>query len=218
MERVVLYGVGSPILVDVEETLYRAGVTPVAGVHNIEGRSYLSGGVPVLTPRSLGSDILSLPYLVPLFTPGHRQQAANEAVSLGFTAACRLFDPTSILPRSLQAEPGVFINAGCSIGAQCRFEAFVLINRSCSISHDAVFGRFVSIGPGVVIAGGVTIGKGTMVGAGAVVIPEVVIGENAVVAAGSVVTRDVPAYCMVAGNPARILKQDIAGYRDITVT
>jgi acetyltransferase-like isoleucine patch superfamily enzyme len=28
----------------------------------------------------------------------------------------------------------------------------------------------------------------------------------------------VPAYCMVAGNPARILKQDIAGYRDITVT
>jgi acetyltransferase-like isoleucine patch superfamily enzyme len=34
----------------------------------------------------------------------------------------------------------------------------------------------------------------------------VVIGEYAIVGAGSVVTRDVPAYAIAAGNPARVLR------------
>ena len=34
----------------------------------------------------------------------------------------------------------------------------------------------------------------------------ITIGENAIVGAGSVVTRDVPAYAVVAGNPARVIK------------
>ena len=44
------------------------------------------------------------------------------------------------------------------------------------------------------------------VGAGAIVLPGVTIGRNSIVAAGAVVTRDVPAYVIVAGNPARIIK------------
>ena len=48
-----------------------------------------------------------------------------------------------------------------------------------------------------------------MIGTGAVVLPKVVIGENSVIAAGAVVTRSVPSSCMAAGNPAKILKNDI---------
>jgi acetyltransferase-like isoleucine patch superfamily enzyme len=44
------------------------------------------------------------------------------------------------------------------------------------------------------------------VGMGAVVLPGVTIGRGAVVGAGAVVTRDVPAYAVVAGSPARILR------------
>jgi|SRR5688500_696010 acetyltransferase-like isoleucine patch superfamily enzyme len=44
------------------------------------------------------------------------------------------------------------------------------------------------------------------VGTGAVILGGVTIGESAVIGAGSVVTRDVPAYAVVAGNPARILR------------
>lgn len=36
------------------------------------------------------------------------------------------------------------------------------------------------------------------------------IGDEAVVGAGSVVIKDVPAYCVVAGNPARIIKEGIS--------
>ena len=48
---------------------------------------------------------------------------------------------------------------------------------------------------------------GCWVGANAVITAGVTIGKNSVVAAGSVVTKSVPDYCVVGGNPARILKQ-----------
>ena len=41
------------------------------------------------------------------------------------------------------------------------------------------------------------------VGAGAIILPGITIGARAVVGAGAVVTKDVPADCTVAGNPAR---------------
>ena len=47
---------------------------------------------------------------------------------------------------------------------------------------------------------------GVWMGAGVIVTPGVRIGKNAVVGAGSVVTRDIPAYSVVVGNPARIVK------------
>lgn len=53
------------------------------------------------------------------------------------------------------------------------------------------------------------IGKRCFVGAGAIVLPGAVVGDSVVVGAGAVVTRDVPAGCIVAGNPAKILKSGI---------
>jgi acetyltransferase-like isoleucine patch superfamily enzyme len=47
---------------------------------------------------------------------------------------------------------------------------------------------------------------GASIGSGATILSKVVIGERAIVGAGSVVTRDVPADCIVAGNPARTLR------------
>lgn len=53
----------------------------------------------------------------------------------------------------------------------------------------------------------IVIGDEVWIGANAVITAGVRIGRHAVVAGGSVVTRDVPAYTVVGGNPARPLKQ-----------
>ena len=49
--------------------------------------------------------------------------------------------------------------------------------------------------------------RGTWIAPGCIILPGVTIGENSVVGAGSVVTKNVPPYAVVAGNPARVIKQ-----------
>ena len=53
----------------------------------------------------------------------------------------------------------------------------------------------------------IVVGDDVWIGANAVITAGVRIGKHAVVAGGSVVTRDVPAYAVVGGNPARVLRQ-----------
>jgi len=53
----------------------------------------------------------------------------------------------------------------------------------------------------------VRICKGAWLGAGVIVTKGVTIGEGAVCGTGAVVTKDVPPYTVVAGNPARVIKE-----------
>lgn len=71
----------------------------------------------------------------------------------------------------------------------------------CTASHDIDRAdRALTTDP-------IRIGHGAWVFARATILPGVTMGEGAVVAACAVVTRDVPAYAVVAGNPARIVRQ-----------
>jgi acetyltransferase-like isoleucine patch superfamily enzyme len=53
----------------------------------------------------------------------------------------------------------------------------------------------------------IRIGRNVWIGFDVCILPGVTIGEGSVVGARSVVTEDVPAYCVVAGNPARIIRR-----------
>lgn len=119
---------------------------------------------------------------------------------------------------------GSFIGSKCTIGKDCFIDTQVKIGNNVKIQNG------VSIYKGVVIEDDVFIGpnvtftndpyprafsknwkilstyikKGASIGANATLVCGINIEQYAMVAAGSVVTKDVPAYCMVAGNPARI--------------
>ena len=53
------------------------------------------------------------------------------------------------------------------------------------------------------------IGRCCFIGANAIILPGVKIGDEVVVGSGAVVTKDVPSNCIVAGNPAKVIKQGI---------
>ena len=58
----------------------------------------------------------------------------------------------------------------------------------------------------------IVIGEDCWLGGNVIVLPGVTIGKGSTIGAGSVVTKDVPDYCVAAGNPARVLKKiDVNG-------
>ena len=104
---------------------------------------------------------------------------------------------------------GAIINIGAVIGEGS------MIDMGAVLGGRATVGKNCHIGAGAVLAGviepasaePVRIGDGTLVGANAVVIEGVQVGKNCVVAAGAVVIDDVPDNMVVAGCPARIIKE-----------
>ena len=59
------------------------------------------------------------------------------------------------------------------------------------------------------------IGKNCVIGVRSIVLPGVTVGDSSIVAAGGIVTKDVPPNTIVAGNPAKIIREGIIikGYR-----
>ena len=199
----VLFGAGSPIIVEFEETCRRLGYSVAAAVKNRTGPVYCDRvvvDVGDLTPALRG-----LTCFCPMFTPLNRYIAFVEAAALGCTFSHALVDPTAIAASSAVTGVGTFVNAGAILGAHASLAEHVLVNRGATIGHHVDIAAFASIGPGVVVGGQATIGRGAMIGAGAVVLPQVRVGAHAVVGAGSVVVSDVPERSKVFGNPARVV-------------
>jgi maltose O-acetyltransferase len=99
---------------------------------------------------------------------------------------------------------GCFINAGggVTIGNNVLIGPKVVIHSLNHVYRDAgVLIRFQGH-----VAKPVVIEDDVWIGAGAVILPGVRVGRGAVVGAGSVVTKDVPAFGVVVGNPARFVR------------
>jgi sugar O-acyltransferase (sialic acid O-acetyltransferase NeuD family) len=121
---------------------------------------------------------------------------------LPFTAV----HPTSFVAKNAVLGEGSQILAQSAVGVDTVLGKTCIVNTSASVDHECRIGDGVHIGPGAHVAGSVEIQSFAMVGIGATILPRIIIGEGAVVGAGAVVTKEVPAYAVVAGNPARLMK------------
>jgi len=109
----------------------------------------------------------------------------------------------------------VIIGSDSMIGLGCTIIGPVSIGNSVILAQNVVVSGLnhnyqditLPISKQGVFTDSITIDHEAWIGANTSIIPGVKIGKHAVVAAGSVVTRDVPDFCVVAGNPARIIKQ-----------
>lgn len=117
----------------------------------------------------------------------------------------------------------VEIQKGVIIGARCKIQSHSFICEGVTIEDEVFVGHNVSfvndMYPRATAPGGIPqterdwtlvptlVRRGASLGTGSTILGGVTIGANAIVGAGSVVTRDVPDGVIVAGNPARVLRE-----------
>ncbi len=74
------------------------------------------------------------------------------------------------------------------------------------MGHNSFLDRFTHVATNAVVGANVHVGKGVHVGSNSVIREKIIIGDYSVIGAGAVVVKDVPENCIVAGNPAKILR------------
>jgi len=135
-----------------------------------------------------------------------RQRLFSACVEAGLKPVASVHPTASLLGNATMGK-------GCVIGAKSLIGSGTQIGDNCMIGlgsildRDTVLCAHVTVGAGVTLGAETHLGDCAFVGDGVTTLPGRRIGKNAVVVSGSVITQDIPADCIVAGVPARLIRR-----------
>jgi acetyltransferase-like isoleucine patch superfamily enzyme len=133
----------------------------------------------------------------------HSRARRRDAVRIGSDTGM-YFGTNFALGPDAQVTIGDFTTIG---GAVLCTNGRVTVGDHALLSYSVIVGGGPCTAPGDEGDGDVVIGDDVWVGAGAVLLPGAVLGDGVIVGARTVVDFEVPAGCVVAGSPARVVKR-----------
>ncbi len=109
--------------------------------------------------------------------------------------------------RKLQVKYGIQIDYRLDVGGGFNIHHYggIVINRDCKIGKNFSIRHNITIGN--TDKGTPVIGNNVYIGPNSVLIGNISIGDNCIIGAGSVVTKSFANNCIIAGNPAKILRK-----------
>ena len=133
-------------------------------------------------------------------------------------------EPGSVIREKVEIGERVIVMMGAVVNIGAIIGAGTMVDMNAVVGARAIVGENCHVGAGAVLAGvleppsaePVRIEDNVLIGATAVVLEGCRVGAGSVVAAGAVVTSDVPANVVVAGQPARVIKEVDAKTKDKT--
>lgn len=195
----ILYGASghAKVIIDVLASMH----VPVEYLFDDDESIKHLGNLPVIGKYSGSIDLDNK--LIISIGDNHLREKVSKIIIHKFGIAVH---KTGIIAKDSTIDIGTVVFHNAIVQSGTIIGKHVIINTKASVDHDCIVGDFTHIAPGGTICGGVKIGTGTLIGAGAVVIPNISIGKWCLIGAGAVVIRDVPDFCVVVGNPGRIIK------------
>jgi len=166
-------------------------------------------GYPVLGSTGLlVSGSLGLVH-VAIGVANERQLLIRKEIRKGLRLPADLYPilvhPSAVVSSRAHLSEGAVIMSGVSCSGRVKIGTGVLILQNSAIGHDAIVGDFASISINVSVGGSASIGEGAYLGINCSILPGRRIGKESVIGMGAVIIRDIPNFCVAAGNPGRLL-------------
>jgi UDP-2-acetamido-3-amino-2,3-dideoxy-glucuronate N-acetyltransferase len=156
-------------------------------------------------------------------SPLHQQIAPDVKLGKGV----RIFGFTNLYGCEIgdDVKIGTFVEIlkGARIGNRCKISSHTFICEGVELEDEVFVGHNVTFtndrypratnGKGALQGDAdwkcipTRVKRGASIGSGSTILCGITVGEQSLVGAGSVVTKDVPAFTVVAGNPARVIKK-----------
>jgi sugar O-acyltransferase (sialic acid O-acetyltransferase NeuD family) len=117
-----------------------------------------------------------------------------------------LISPTVRIHPTNKIGKGVVIGRYTDMTIDCTIHDHVMLNIHVVLGHKVEIGKYSIVSPNVTLNGGATIGQSCSIGANAFV-RDIVIGDRVVIGASSCVVKATESDCVVAGVPAKVIRQ-----------